>query len=265
MALVSVDGRDEGAVQNVTSEAYLRELVRLVTELQKNPWSDWPAGTRVVVRHVNEGNSAKTKRSRERPDIVFTVVEADRSFQTTQVVKGKTLRHDFLITDQPGLDTAWPASANQRPTPANISIDGVSVACLTRELSSFELSGRTTGTTVRRESAMASHPSVVLRQETVDSTGWEVTSAGTRRSIGEKDFQCLEVRKWLRFYHDGPNDAIVTRYLCPGVPGHVAEERTELYKVVKGQRSAAPYQIDHQKTVELSVPMAPSFGALGTY
>lgn len=237
-------------MQTATGDAYLTELVRLVTELQKNPWMGWPAGTRVVVRYVDEGGSTKAARSGERPDIVFTVVDADRSFQTTQVIKGKTLRHDFLIRDQGGLDTPWPASVDQRATPTTLNIDGVSVACLTRELSTREMPG---GTTVMREWAATGHPSVVLRKETIDSNGWEVRAV-TRRSIGPKDFQCVEVRNWLRFYHDGPNDSITTRYLCPGVPGHVAEQRTELYKVVKGRRSAAPFQIDHQKTMELTVP-----------
>ncbi len=250
--LMLVDRRPEGAVQDVTREAYPRELVRLVTELQKNPWEGWPAGTRVVVRYLIERNSKGKALGREQPDIVFTVVEADRSIRTTQLYKGKTIRRDFLIKDQIGLDAKWPAFVTSPSTPTNLTIDRVNVACLRREMGLREIPG---GTIVTREWAMVSHPSVVLRKETVDSNGWEVTSAQTRRSIGEKDFQCLEVRLWTRFYHNGPNDAITMRYLCPGVPGHVAEERIEYYKVVKGQRGAAPNQIQHQKTVELSSPL----------
>ena len=73
--LVPVDGWHGAASQDVTLEADLRELVRLVTELQKNPWEGWPAGTRVVVRYLIERNSKGKALGREQPGIVFTVVD----------------------------------------------------------------------------------------------------------------------------------------------------------------------------------------------
>jgi hypothetical protein len=46
---------------------------------------------------------------------------------------------------------------------------------------------------------------------------------------------------------------MTTQYLCLDVPGHLVEEIQEFFKVKREQRSSTPFQIVHQKVVELKV------------
>jgi hypothetical protein len=182
------------------------------------------------------------------PDLVYKVMEADKLLIVTQVFKGKPSRRDFLIKDQPGLEAAWARVID--PSTTEVEIDGFTLTSLLSELSVTEFPG---GTRVTKQWTLASHPSVVLWEEVNGGDGWRVTSARVIKKIGESEFPCVEISKWMRFYYHGPNDVMTTQYLSPDVPGHLVEERQELFKVKKGQRSSTPYQVVHQKVVGLKL------------
>jgi hypothetical protein len=247
-SLTLCHAQDSNGPRRVPDEAYTRQLIRLLTGLQKNPWLGWESGTEVVVRYLVDSNAAGTPLGHAQPDIVFKVIEADKLLITTQVYKGKPIRRDFLIKDQPGLDAAWPRVID--PSTTDLEIDGFTLSCLLSELTMREFPG---GAMVTKEWKLASHPSIVLRKEAIGSNGWRVTSAQVIKQIGEREFTCVEIKKWMRFYHHGPNDAMTTQYLCPDVPGYLVEEMQEFFKVKKEQRSSAPYQVVHQKVVELKL------------
>jgi hypothetical protein len=252
-SLTLCHAQDSNGSRRVPDEAYTRQLIRLLTGLQKNPWVGWESGTEVVLRYLVDSNAAGTPLGHAQPDIVFKVLEADKVLITMQVYKGKSIRRVFEIKDQPGLDAAWPRvidPSTTGPRTTDQEIDGFRLSCLLSELTMHTFPG---GTMVSKEWTLASHPSIVVGKEAIGSNGWRVTSAQVIKQIGEREFTCVEVKKWMRFYHHGPYDAMTTQYLCPDVPGYLVEEIMEYFKVKKGQRSSAPDQVVHQKVVELKL------------
>jgi hypothetical protein len=253
-SLTLCQAQDSNGPQRIPDEAYTRQLIRLLTGLQKNPWLGWESGTEVVVRYLVDSNGAGKPLGHSQPDIVFKVMEVDKLLITTQVYKGKTIRHDFMVKDQPGLDVAWARlidPSTPDPSTTDLEIDGSTLRCRLSELTMREFPG---GTWVSKEWTLASDPSIVVRKEAVGSNGWRVTSAQVIKQIGDREFTCVEIKKWMRFYSQGTNDAMTTQYLCPDVPGHLVEEIQEFFKVKREQRSSAPFQIVHQKVVELKLP-----------
>src|SRR5216684_2309043 len=103
LSLTLVQAQNSNASQRAPEQAYTRQLISLLTELQKNPWLGWESGTEVVVRYLVDRNASGTPLGHPQPDIVYKVMEADKRLITTQVYKGKPIRRDFLIKDQPGL------------------------------------------------------------------------------------------------------------------------------------------------------------------
>jgi len=252
LSLILVQAQNSNASQQAPEEAYTRQLISLLTGLQKNPWLGWESGTEVVVRYLVDSNAAGTPLGHPQPDIVYKVMEADKRLITAQVYKGKPIRRDFLIKDQPGLEAAWIELKDPTigPTTTDMEMDGFTLSCLLSELSVHEFPG---GTRVTKQWTLANHPSIVLRKELVGGGGWKVTSARVIKKIGEREFPCVEIKKWMRFYYHGPGDAMTTQYLCPDVPGHLVEEIQEFFKVKKEQRSSAPFQVVHQKVMELKL------------
>jgi len=205
-------------------------------------------GTEVVVRYLVDGNAAGIPLGHAQPDLVYKVIEADKLLIRTYVFKGKPSRQDFLVKDQVGLEVAWPRLIN--PSTTDLEIDGFTLKCLLSESTLREFPG---GSMITKEWTLASHPSIVLRKDVKGGPGWKVTSTRVIKKIGDREFRCVEIKKWMRFYSQGPNDAMTTQYLCPDVPGHLVEEIQEFFKVKKGHRSSAPFQIVHQKVVELKL------------
>lgn len=233
------------------SEAeYTRELVTLITGLQKNPWRGWGAGTEVTVRYIVERDAAGKPLGKEQPDLVFKVTEADKLFELTQVVKSKPVITEFLVKDEEGLAVA--SRRVTEPTSANLEIDGFKLVCLLTKMELREIPG---GGRVTREWLLASHPSIVLRKE-VNGEGWRITSARVKKTVGDKEFSCVEIKKSMRFYSDGLSESVTTQYRCPGVPGHVVEEIQEFFKMKKEQRSSTPFQVVHQKVSEIKLPVS---------
>ncbi len=231
------------------SEAdYARELVALMTALQKNPWRGWAVGTEVTVKYIVERDAAGKPLGNEQPDLVFKVTEADKLFELTQIVKGKPIIRELLVKDEEGLAVAAPRITE--PISVNLEIDGFKLACLLTEVRFHEFPG---SARVTREWLLANQPSIVLRKE-VNGVGWRITSARVKKTIGGKEFSCVEIKKSMRFYSDGPGEAVTTQYRCPGVPGHVVEEIQEFFKIKKLERSSAPFQIVHQKVVDIKLP-----------
>jgi hypothetical protein len=234
-------GRDAGSAPG---EAYTARLVRLVEGLQKNPWRGWKAGTVVVVRYLDDAVNGTNARAQ--PDLVYKVLEADKLFEVTQEYKGKYFRREFYVKDQPGLAAAskWAKGG----VAADVEIDGFRLSGLLTELSVEEFPG---GMWVTKEWSLADHPSILLRQET-SGGGWRITSAKVSKKVGDREFECVEIKKRLRFYSDGPMEGVTTRYLSPEAPGHVVEEIQELFRV--GDKGAlTPYMVVHQKVVEMKV------------
>lgn len=230
---------------------YTRELAALITGLQKNPWRGWSAGTEVTVRYIVDRDAAGKPLGKEQPELVFKVTEADKLFEIAQVVKGKPVITEFFVKDQEGLGVA--SRRVREPTPAELEIDGFKLACLVTEMGVREIPG---GVSVTKEWVLASHPTIVLRKE-VNGEGWRVTSARVKKTIGDREFSCVEIKKSMRFFSDGPGESVTTQYRCPSVPGHVVEEIQEFFKLKKGQISPAPFQTVHQKVVEIKLPVTP--------
>jgi hypothetical protein len=230
---------------------YTRELVTLITGLQKNPWREWGAGTEVTVRYIVERDVAGKPLGKEQPELVFKVTEADKLFEITQVVKGKPVITEFMVKDQEGLAVA--SRRITEPTTAEMEIDGFKLACLLTRMEFREIPG---AASVAREWLLASNPSIVLRKE-VNGEGWRITSARVKKTVGDQEFSCVEIKKSMRFYSDGPSESVTTQYRCPSVPGHVVEEIQELFRIKKEQRSPTPFQVVHQKVVEIKLPLSP--------
>lgn len=245
---VTVGYGQAGSVPASDAE-YTRELVTLITGVQKNPWRGWGAGTEVTVRYIVDRNAAGKPLGKEQPDLVFKVTEADSLFEIIQVVKSKPVITEFFVKDQEGLAVA--SRRITEPTSADLEIDGFKLACLVTEMVSREIPG---GASVTKEWSLAGHPSIVLRKE-VNGEGWRVTSVRVKKTVGDKDFSCVEIKKSMRFFSDGPSEAVTTQYRCPGVPGHVVEEIQEFFKIKKEQRSSTPFQVVHQKVVEIKLPV----------
>ena len=236
-----------GHAQASDSDAYTRELVRVITALQKNPWMGWKTGTEATIRYLVDRDAAGKPLGREQPDLIFTVIETDKVLEWKYSVKGKPSRREFLIKDQPGLDAPLRAAGLVNSSMANLELDGFKLSCLLTEISLREIPG---GTWVTKEWTLASHPSVVLRKEHGNS-GWRVNSARVTKTVGGKEFSCVEIKKWMRFHSGGPAEDLTTQYLCPDVPGHMVEQISEFFRIKKGQRSSKPFQIVHQKVVEI--------------
>jgi hypothetical protein len=235
------DGRD---VRRAPDEAYTARLVRLVEALQKNPWRGWKAGTVVVVRYL--GDSVNGMNARVQPDLVYKILEADKLFQRTQELNGKSFLQEFLVKDQTGLAaaSAWAKDA----VAADVELDGFTLDALSSESHMEEFPG---GTRITKEWSLAGHPSILLRQET-NGEGWRVTSVQSSKKIGEREFACVEIKSRMRFYSDGPMMHVATQYLSPEVPGHLVEEIEEFFRV--GDKGAlTPYMVVHQKVVEVKV------------
>ena len=227
---------------------YTNELVTLVTGLQKNPWRGWGDGTEVTLRYIVERDAAGKPLGKEQPDLVFKVTEADKLFEITQVVKNKPVITEFLVKDQVGLDKPMPRVTE--PAAVDLEIDGFKLASLLTQTESRQIPF---GAHVTREWSLASHPSVILRKE-FNGEGWRVTSARVKKTVGDKDFSCVEIKKSMRFFSDGLGESVTTQYRCPGVPGHLVEEIQELFSFKKGVRSSTPFQVVHQKVVEIKFP-----------
>lgn len=252
LSITLCQAQNSDVPQRSSDEAYKRELIRLLMGLQKNPWLGWESGTEVVVRYFGDGKPAATTRSHAQPELVYKVMEADKLFIRTQVVKGKSIRQDFLVKDQMGLDAASPKviDPGTADLETDLEIDGFTLSCLLSELSVREFPG---GSRITKEWTLANYPSIVLRKEVIGGDGWRVTSARVIKKIGEREFPCVEIKKWMPFYHKGLNHVLTTQYLSPDIPGHTVEEIQEFFKVKKKQRSSSPYQIVHQKVVELKL------------
>lgn len=72
------------------------------------------------------------------------------------------------------------------------------------------------------------------------------------KKIGDREFECVEVKRHMRFYSDGLMRALTTQYLSPEVPGHLVEEMEEVFKVGRGGE-LTPSTFAHQKVVELKI------------
>jgi hypothetical protein len=231
-------------VKSAPDEAYTARLIRLVEALQKNPWRGWKAGTVVVVRYL--GDAVNGMNARVQPDLVYKVLEADKLVERTQEYKGKFYRQEFLVKDQTGLAASnkWAKDS----VAADVLIDGLTLSGLLTTFSVEEFQG---GTRTTEEWSPASHPSILLRQET-NGEGWRITSARASRKIGGREFECVEIKKSMRFYYDGPMMHVATQYLSPEVPGHVVEEIEEFYRV--GEKGVLTLNmVVHQKVVELKI------------
>jgi hypothetical protein len=136
------------------------------------------------------------------------------------------------------------------PRPVDLEIDGFKLAAL---LTKTELRESMGGTYVTMEWSLASHPSIVLRKE-FGGEGWRVTSVRVKKTVGDKKFSCIEIKRSLRFFSDGPAESVTTQYRCPGVPGHLVEEIQEFFRLRREGRSPAPFQVVHQKVVEIKFP-----------
>lgn len=236
--------QEGGATKMAADGAYTARLVRLVEGLQKNSWHGWKAGTVVVVRYL--GDAVNGTNARVQPDLVYKILEADKLVERTQEYKGKFYRQEFLVKDQTGLATAnkWAKDA----VAADVLIDGFTLDGLLTTFSVEEFPG---GTRTTEEWSLASHPSILLRQE-ANGEGWRITSAKASRKIGEREFECVEIKRRMRFYSDGPMMHVSTQYLSPEVPGHFVEELEEFYRVSdKGVLTLD--MVVHQKVVELKI------------
>ena len=237
------DGRD---MKREPDEAYTARLVRLVEGLQKNPWRGWKAGTVVVVRYLGDEDPAAKPPARVEPDIIYKVLEADKLLERTQELKGKSFRHEFFVKDERGLAeaSAW----GKDKVGADFEIDGLMLDAILTELRMEEFPG---GMWVAKEWSLAGYPSILLRRET-NGEGWRITSAKASKKIGAREFECVEIKRRMRFYSDGPMEVMTTQYLSPEVPGHLVEQVEEFFRV--GEKGVLiPSMVVHQKVLEIKI------------
>lgn len=249
LSLTLCRAQDSNDLKRAPDEAYTQELVRLLTGLQKNAWSGWKTGTKVVRRYFGDSDPAVKPLAYVQPDLVFQVLEADRLVAVTQVVKGRPHQQKHLVKDQGGTET--PIIMAQDATAARLEVDGFTLACLLRELPPMIVNDAQSFPALK-EWRLESHPTLLLRREHGD-TSWEVASVRVPRKIGEREFQCVKTIGKMHIYVDGPMEVITTQYLSPDVPGHVVEEVKEFYKVDKEGRERSPHMIIHQQVIELKL------------
>ena len=231
-------------------DAYTRQLVSLLTGLQKNPWSGWKTGTEVVRRYLGNGDSALKPYAYVQPDLVFQVLEADRLVAVTQVVKGKPHRQEHSVKDQGGADKKMLKAEDA--TAARLEVDGFTLVCLLWEWPSMIVNDAQSFPALK-EWRLASHSTLLLRREHGDTT-WEVASVLVTKRIGGREVQCVKTIGKTTIYVDGLMEVITTQYSSPDVPGHVVEELQEFYKVDKEGRERVPHMIIHQQVMELKLP-----------
>ena len=109
-------------------DAYTRQLVRLLTGIQKNPWSGWKTGTEVVRRYLGNSDPAVKPYAYVQPDLVFQVLEADSLIAVTQVVNRRPYRQKHLVKDQGEADN--PMIKTEDATAVRLEVDDFTVACL---------------------------------------------------------------------------------------------------------------------------------------
>lgn len=239
----ALDGR---GVRSTPDEAYTARLVRLVEGLQKSPWRGWKAGTVVVVRYLDD--APKGANARVQPDLVYKILEADKLFERAQEYKGKYYRQEFAVRNEIGLNAARARLKDEVVVAEDLELDGFTLSGLMTEMRLQEFSG---AAWVTKEWSLAGYPSILLRQET-NGGGWRITSAKASKKIGDREFECVEIKKQMRFYSDGPMMHVTTQYLSPEVPGHMVEELEEFFRV--GEKGVlTPYMVTHQKVVELKI------------
>jgi hypothetical protein len=232
-------------------DVYTRQLVSLLTGLQKNPWSGWKTGTEVVRRYLGNSEPALKPFAYVQPDLVFQILEADKLVAVTQVVNGKPYRQEHPVKDQGGADK--PMIKTGGATPATLEIDGFTLACLLREMMPSLIFNDGPSFPPSKEWSLASHPTLLLRRESGGTT-WEVASVLVTKKIGEREFQCVKTIGKMHVDVDGPMEVITTQYLSPDIPGHLVEEIKEFYKVDKEGRERVPHMIIHQQVMELKLP-----------
>ncbi len=247
LSLTLCQAQNSIAPKGAPDDAYTRRSVHLLTGLQRNPWQGWKAGTIVVVRYLGDADPVAKPFANVQPDMVYQILEADKLFTRTQMVKGKPIRQDFLVKDQVGIEAASLVAKDTGAT--DIELDGFVLTSLLSISLMREIPG---GSWTTKEWSLASHPSILLRQE-VNGVGWSVTSARALKKIGEREFPCVEIKKRMRIYSGGQMDVLTTQYLSPHVPGHLVEEIQEFFKVGKKQERPTPYMVIHQKVVEVKI------------
>ena len=250
LSLTLCPAQNSNNPERAPDEAYTRQLVRLLTGLQKNPWSGWKTGTVVVRRYLGNNDPAVKPYAYGQPDLVFQVLEADRLVAVTQVVKGKPHRQEHSVKDQGGVDKLMIEA--EEATAARLELDGFTLACLYWEWPSLTIHDAPSTVTLK-EWRLASHQTLLLRKESSGTT-WEVASVRVARKIGGREFQCVKTIGKTSIYVDGPMEVITTQYLSPDVPGHVVEQVEEFYKVDKEGKERVPHMIIHQQVMELKLP-----------
>lgn len=168
-------------------DAYTQELVRLLTGIQKNPWSGWKTGTVVVRRYLGNSDPAVKPYAYVQPDLVFQVLEADKLVAVTQVVKGRPHRQDHSVKDQGGVDNLMIKAEDA--TAARLEVDGFTLACLFWEGPSLTIHDGSNFPALK-EWRLASHPALLLRRDGPMPSGlFEVGERiGTTR-VGNADLE----------------------------------------------------------------------------
>jgi hypothetical protein len=233
-----------------TDDAYTREVVRLLTALQKNGWSGWNTGTVVVRRYLGNDDPTVKTFAYVQPDLVFQILEANKRVAVTQVVKGKPYREESPIKEETATDT--PPIWAEKVTAATLEVDGFSLACVLREWPALIVNDGPSSPP-QKEWRLANHPTLILRNE-YGRTTWEVASVRVLKKIGGREFSCVKTIHKTTIYVDGLMEVITTQYLSPDVPGHLVEELKEFYKVKKEGKEPVPHMITHQQVVELKLP-----------
>src|ERR1044072_1359967 len=121
---------------DISDQAYLKELTRLVTALQKNAWSGWKTGTGITYTYVADSRAAGAPGVIGLlPDEVYRVVEADKRLVKRWVVDVKAPQEKILIKDQ---RSSVPTGYSTKEEMASyLEIDGRKVACKLSEGSSI--------------------------------------------------------------------------------------------------------------------------------
>jgi hypothetical protein len=228
-------------------QEYIQRLVRLLAGLQKDPWSGWKTGAKVIVRYVDEPKIPGAYADVQ-PDLVMQVVETDKLVSVTQVVNGKPYRSESPISSQKDAEVSPDIFGDATDT--QVEIDGYRLPCLFRERTTITMPVDY-GMTVR-EWALASNQKILLRKEGPEE--WAVTSSLVTKRVGDREYQCVEIKEKMTIYSGREIEVRTTTYLSPDIPGQLVEKIKTFHHINHKQVSPTPHLISHQKVVSVQFP-----------
>ncbi len=228
----------------VLSEDIIKRIIRQVSPLQENPWCGWSKGT-TVTRIVNEHDPKQIEDSSQ-SDVVYEVMESDKSIHRIQNVKGASKRQEIMVADEQGLKKANPDGNGVN---AAINIDDALIMSVLRKLKITTTDYEKIVINQSDQWSLPEFPSIVLRYKT-ESEFWSIVSLQNEFSLNGHSFPCVvvEIQKQI-----SPTVFIqISQKLSSEIPGHLAEETHAHVQIDAKTGKSIQQCISHQIVSEIS-------------